>query len=78
MLSQFLTSASPSSKVLNEICVSILWEGTPDGGVGAGSTRECKGTELNGSRVQTRGVNVLADAMLYATTPHMFAAGSTG
>merc|ERR1719491_1489108 len=32
-------------------------------------------TTLNGEVVRSRGVQRLADAMLYATTPHMFAAG---
>eukprot|EP00928_Gymnodinium_smaydae_P015040 TRINITY_DN15516_c0_g1_i1.p1 TRINITY_DN15516_c0_g1~~TRINITY_DN15516_c0_g1_i1.p1 ORF type:complete len:320 (-),score=73.07 TRINITY_DN15516_c0_g1_i1:65-1024(-) len=33
------------------------------------------GTTLNGQPVRTRGVSELGDAMLYATTPHMFASG---
>ena len=32
-------------------------------------------TTLNGEPVRSRGKAQLADAMLYATTPHMFAAG---
>jgi len=35
-----------------------------------------KGTTLNGAPVRARGVSSLADAMLYATTPHMFAKGA--
>lgn len=34
-----------------------------------------RGTTLNGSPVRTRGCETIADAMMYATTPHMFAAG---
>lgn len=36
---------------------------------------EGKGTTLNGAPVTSTGVGALADAMLYATTPHMFADG---
>lgn len=34
-----------------------------------------KGTTLNGKTVRTRGAAVLKEAMMYATTPHMFSAG---
>lgn len=33
------------------------------------------GTTLNQEKVETDGVDMLSDAMLYATTPHMFATG---
>ena len=33
------------------------------------------GTTLNGTPVHSRGVKELSEAMMYATTPHMFAAG---
>jgi len=33
------------------------------------------GTRLNGEAVHARGASALSEAMLYATTPHMFAAG---
>ena len=34
-----------------------------------------RGTTLNGAPVHARGAASLAEAMLYATTPHMFKAG---
>jgi inositol-phosphate phosphatase/L-galactose 1-phosphate phosphatase/histidinol-phosphatase len=34
-----------------------------------------QGTRLNGELLSTRGCSELSEAMMYATTPHMFAAG---
>ena len=35
-----------------------------------------KETKLNGEPVHARGCNTLKEAMMYATTPHMFAPGN--
>ena len=54
----------PTIGVIDQCVLKERWVGVR-GGV----------TTLNGERVQSRGVEKLADAMLYATTPHMFADG---